>query len=522
VDKTEYLYNIVRKKGCYFLSRPRRFGKSLLLGTAHALLLGHREYFKGLWIDSSNYDFKQYPVVHLDMTGDCESTTALKNNISGKLRAEAEDNNIAELREPLLGGMLSELVRALKRQTGEKVAILIDEYDAPIQGVIGDLDQAEKNRITLHDFYSALKSMADRGQTHVILVTGITKFAQTSLFSVFNNLKDLTMDPRYNAICGFTKGEFEAYFSDYLPEVLEFNKSKGFLPPTTTLGDLKKAILDYYDGYSWDGEERVLNPLSLVKTLAEKKFYPHWFTSATPTFLLKLLKTENIIEFPENPVMARTDLAEVDIENLALTPLMFQTGYLTIEKEIKANIYQLRLPNTEVEYALKGHLLKYLIGQGEASVNHLRERIRKALESFDATGLATCFRDILLWNTHVELRAMEENYLGLLASVLKALHFSVIFQSVESEGVADLLITLGKMMAFVFEFKYNPLDADQKKMTEEQLRVERQKLLNDGINTAKNQIAFRRYSAKYTREYETVKKVAVSIVGKTDVAVEIY
>ncbi|MDR0621314.1 MAG: AAA family ATPase, partial [Deltaproteobacteria bacterium] len=271
VDKTKYLYDIVRTEGCFFLSRPRRFGKSLLLGAAHELLQGNREYFKGLWIDSSDYDFKKYPVVHLDMLGNCDSTAALENNISEKLKVEAARIGLDKLTAVTLGGMLSEMVSTLNRTSGERVAVLIDEYDYPIQDVIGDLTQADKNRATLHDFYSSLKSLADRGKTHVILVTGVSKFAQTSLFSAFNNLDDLTMDPRYNAICGFTLEEFEDYFSDYLPEVLEYNTSNGFLPEMTTVADLKKTILDYYDGYSWNGIDRILNPFSLVKMLAKRE-----------------------------------------------------------------------------------------------------------------------------------------------------------------------------------------------------------------------------------------------------------
>ena len=210
------------------MSRPRRFGKSLFLGTLYELLLENAQYFEGLWINSSGYKFIKYPVVRLDMTGDCNSTEALEDNITGKLKLEAIRNELNELTGMTPSVLLNELVVKLNYATGHRVSVLIDEYDTPIQGVIDNIEQAEENRKTLHSFYSALKALADTDRTHLVFVTGVTKFTQTSLFSAFNNLYDLTLDPRYNAVCGFTIGEFEDYFSGYLPEVLKYNKYNGF------------------------------------------------------------------------------------------------------------------------------------------------------------------------------------------------------------------------------------------------------------------------------------------------------
>jgi hypothetical protein len=515
---------IARKPGCYFLSRPRRFGKSLFLGALSELLEGNRELFSGLWIDGSKagYDFKKYPVVKLNMAGDCKSAEVLENNITGKLRHIFKKNGLTAPASATPGVMLDDLVRSLKSTTGTSVAVLIDEYDAPIQGVISNLAQADKNRAVLHDFYSSLKALSDDDQTHVVFVTGITQFTQTSLFTVFNNLSDLTLKSKFNAVCGFTEEEFDKYITPYLPAVLEHNKSNDFLPQATSLDDLKKMIIGFYDGYTWNGKENILNPFSLVSMLDEKELQSYWFETATPTFFLDLLKQQKMLDFPHNPEMKRNELAKVDIKKLKLAPLMFQAGYLTIKNRIGAKAYRLTRPNKEVDEALNEDLLGYLLGQEEESIAKLREDVRNSLEGFDSDGLAACFRKILLWNTHVELRALEGSFQGLVGSVLKALNFSVTNQSTESEGVMDFLITLGKRVAFICEFKHEPFNPDIQKMSTEQIDAKRQELLSGGITAAKKQIADRRCDAKYCQEYETVKKMAVSFVGKADVAIEIY
>jgi hypothetical protein len=491
--------------------------------------MGNREYFKGLWIDSSGYDFKKYPVVRFDMLGECDSTDALKNNIAEKLRREAERNGLNECPNSTLDGMLQWMVYTLKRATGRRVAILVDDYDAPVRGVINDSHQADKNWDTLLGFYSSLKSLADTDETHTVFVTGTIQFALTSLCGSLNNLDDLSLDEDYNAVCGFTVEEFESYFSDYLPNILEYNIAEGFLPKEATLSDLKKAIFDFYDGYSWDGKERILNPYSILKMIDYQRLGSYWFDNGTPTFFFDLFKRKNKLNFPDDTHLYHNsiNLQYIDLE---LTTLMFQTGYLTIEKHTGPGEYLLRRPNKEVNDGLNESFLKSFLKRDDESISLLRERVLKALESFDAPGLAACFRDILLWNSHVELRAMEGSYLSLLGLVLKALQFSVAVQREESWGFMDMLITLGKDVAFGCGFMYKRLETDIEINSLKHIEEKRQKLLNYGIKEAKDQIALWRYDDNYAQEYRKVKKMAVAVVGSTDgavvgttdVAVEIY
>ncbi|MDR1110353.1 MAG: AAA family ATPase, partial [Deltaproteobacteria bacterium] len=279
VDKTRPIHEIISTGGCCFLSRPRRFGKSLLLGTMAEIFRGRRELFQGLWIGSPEcgHDFIEYPVVHMSLAVTSETPEGLMASLAYKVIAAAKENqlNLSKIatRDGLNfeamspGDMLDLLVRSLREKTGQNAVILIDEYDAPILGVIGDVGQAMKNRDVLRGFYSALKTLADQDYVHFMFVTGLTKFAKASIFSVFNNLKDLTLDPRYADICGFTVPEFDARLAAYLPGALENVKSRGKLPRQTSLGEFRGMVLDFYDGYSWDGETRVLNPFSLVNFL---------------------------------------------------------------------------------------------------------------------------------------------------------------------------------------------------------------------------------------------------------------
>jgi hypothetical protein len=259
VDKTEYIHRLIENGVCYFLSRPRRFGKSLLLGTMKELFLGNRELFTGLWIDSSDYDFKKYPVIHLSMTGSCNSIEELRGLIVEELKGAAGKNGLA-IEGDIPSNILKSLVRSLKLKTGNKVVVLIDEYDKPILDKINNVPQAVNNREELKDFYSSLKALCDSDDIHFIFITGVTKFAKASVFSGLNNLKDLTLNPEYAGICGFSLFEFEKYFSDYLPGILEYNIYEKVLKPKSTISDLKEKILNYYDGYSWDGKNKVLNP----------------------------------------------------------------------------------------------------------------------------------------------------------------------------------------------------------------------------------------------------------------------
>jgi hypothetical protein len=279
----------------------------------------------------------------------------------------------------------------------------------------------------------------------------------------------LTLNPDYNAACGFTLEEFETYFTQYLPDVLKYNQSEGFISATASLDALKNEIISYYDGYSWNRKTRLLNPFSLIKMLDDKELINYWFATGTPSFLMEYLKREGkIFDFPTNPIMHRDSLSSVDLKNIELTPLMFQTGYLTIDKKLNPSKFLLRLPNKEVSYALKKNILKFLLGQDDYSIiTLLSEKIRKALEDFDSRVLTNCFRDILIWISHSALKASEGGGpQAIIYSVLKALRFKVTSEVTESEGMMDLLITTTRDTVFICEFKYEKLESKENETTE--------------------------------------------------------
>jgi hypothetical protein len=518
VDKTEFIHKIISTGGSMLLTRPRRFGKSLLLGTMEELLKGNRELFKGLWIDSAGYGFKKYPVVKLTMNSDYETPEELKASIMAELQTVAEANSVAVEGETL-GIALRMMVRNIKRSAGEKVAVLIDEYDAPIQSQIHDIQLAEQNRRILHNFYSSLKTLADDDQLFLLFVTGVTKFAKASIFSSFNNLDDLTMNHVYNAVCGFTHEEFDTYFTEYLPGVLEYSKSTGDAEPGATVEDLRKQILDYYDGYSWDGINRILNPFSLIKCLDAKKLKPFWYFSASASFLFELIRKKPLdYVLSESPVLSEASLEAVDIASLKLTPLLFQTGYLTVEREISGGEYLLASPNLEVEKTFNTQLLPYLTGQEETTITSLRARIKAALENFDSEALGAAFSQILRWVPYQEQPALEGYHHAILLVALKSLQFGVFPEVSESEGRFDILIHGWDGTVFITEFKYEKFTPEPNQGNE----AKRRKLMKTALKRAKDQIKFRRYDASYQDEYPLVKKLAVGIVGKADVLLEIY
>jgi hypothetical protein len=348
----------------------------------------------------------------------------------------------------------------------------------------------------------------------------VTKFAQASIFSGFNNLNDLTMNPEFNDVCGFTEKEFDAYFSEYLPGILEYRKTKGYVPTFATIDDLKKEIFDYYDGYSWDGKNRVLNPFSLIKFLSGKEFEDFWFSSGTPTFLLEHI-SKNPLEYSrtDDRRLTKTMLRTVSVKNLKLVPLLFQTGYLTIEKKIAENEFALKIPNHEVAQAFSDGLSELLIGLEAPAVSKLRTDVADALANFDSAELTRTFGVILGWTSHQQWARVRESFQhAQLFVALKALSFDVVSEVSSSEGIFDVLIKTPPKTAFICEFKH--LKFENK--TGEKDEVVRKKLLTKALDLAKEQMATRRYGAEWRDGFHVVKSLAVGFVGNSDVVAEIY
>ncbi|MDR2141549.1 MAG: AAA family ATPase [Deltaproteobacteria bacterium] len=255
-DKTRYIYELLRgsKKKSYFLSRPRRFGKTLLLFTLRELFSGNRERFKGLWIDRSDYDFPRVPVIFLSLSQESESPAILKANLLGDLKGIAGRANLTHKVEGITpGAYFGNLIQSFSEESKSEIAVLIDEYDAPVTRNMANMVVAQANADILHDFFATLKKPEIMDRVRFTFITGITRYALTSMDSGPNQLDDISMDPKYAGLCGFTLAEFDSLFADRLESTLDNCKKTGQMKSTDTVEDLRAKIFRWYDGYNWGG-----------------------------------------------------------------------------------------------------------------------------------------------------------------------------------------------------------------------------------------------------------------------------
>ena len=356
VDKTPYIYKMASEGMFYFLSRPRRFGKSLLVSTLEHLFRGNKELFKGLWIEKADWDWKPHPVVLIDFSGITSRTPEkLDEGLLLTLKKVAQNYKI-RLSSKLLAESFKEVIIGLNQQCAERVVILIDEYDKPLINHLGKgekaLEIAKQNREVLREFYGVLKESNVNKALRFVFLTGISKFAKMSIFSELNNLDDISMQEPYGAILGYTDEELERYFKAHIKQfAAHLNR------PET---EVSQQIQIWYNGYRFsDAETKVYNPFSVLKLLKQNKFQDYWFETATPAFLVNLIKEQQyFIPQLEMLELSQSDFTVYDLDNLKLEPLLFQTGYITI-KDYDGDLYRLSYPNQEV----KTSWLKFLYDQ---------------------------------------------------------------------------------------------------------------------------------------------------------------
>lgn len=345
VDKTKIIYKLLEKK-YYFLSRPRRFGKSLLLSTIKEVFSGNKELFKDQWI-YDKIEWSHSPVIHIDFSAitHSEGRDNFKKNIVHSLNNTAKDYGLT-LETNDLKESLDELVKKFHSKYG-KVVILIDEYDKPFVDYIDKIEKANENKELLANFYETIKPL-DK-YLRFVFITGVSKFSKVSIFSKLNNLLDITMVEDFYDVCGYTQNELETSFNKHI-EIL-MNKSN------LDKNSLLKKIKHWYNGYSWDGKNTVYNPFGILLLFELNQFKNHWFQTATPTFLIKLInsKKEEIEDY-EGFRVGEESFESFDLENIDPIILLFQTGYLTIKK-VKNRRYYLGYPNFEVKESFMVHLL---------------------------------------------------------------------------------------------------------------------------------------------------------------------
>ncbi|MBP5339144.1 MAG: ATP-binding protein [Prevotella sp.] len=350
VDKTPQMWKMISEGSYYFLSRPRRFGKSLMVSTLEAFFSGQRELFKGLFADTVEWDWQQYPILHLDLNVEKYTTLEALDNILDNYLCQWESLYGRADYEKSFGARFMGIMRRAYEQTGRQVVILVDEYDKPMLQAIGNEALQAEYRSTLKAFYGALKS-GDRYIKFAFL-TGVTKFGKVSVFSDLNNLEDLTMLPQYSAICGISEAEIRACFDEGVGELAKANGM--------TKEECYERLRFDFDGYHFNvGVAGMYNPFSLLNTLKNQTFRDYWFETGTPSFLVyQLQKTNYPLEMMTREELFEDTLNSIEIMDENPLPLLFQSGYLTIKGyNQRFGTYLLGFPNREVEEGF----VKYLV-----------------------------------------------------------------------------------------------------------------------------------------------------------------
>jgi len=444
VDKTAYALQLIQQGSVYFLSRPRRFGKSLFLDTLKELFEGNRALFAGLYADT-HWDWTQrYPVIRISFGGGVvqnqEGLTRQTQDILRSNRERLALQRPADIHADDLAGDLASLIRQAHRQTGQRVVVLVDEYDKPILDNITDTERATEMREALKGLYSVLKD--SDAHLKFVFLTGVSKFSKVSLFSGLNNLEDITLDARFSALCGYTDTDVDTVFAPELP------------------GLDREEIRRWYNGYNWLGEG-VYNPFDVLLLFRHRDFRPYWFETGTPTFLVKLLAERQFFTPDLSQVVAMEQLiASFDVNDIPPEALLFQTGYLTLrgrEEIARAQwVYTLGYPNREVESSLNGALLK---GYGVPDRPALTTRIQllKLMRAGDAAGLQALFQALFAsiphdWYRNNRLAEFEGYYASVFYSYFAASGLEIRLEDATSHGRIDMTVFFAGAV-WLFEFK---------------------------------------------------------------------
>ncbi len=450
VDKTKYIYNLITSSKYYFLSRPRRFGKSLLISTLEQIFKGNKKLFEGLYIYNTDYDWKDYCVLRIDLNEVSHQTSEILSlALSEYLFKKAKEFEV-EISGIGLKEKLIYLVENIYKKYKKEVVILIDEYDKPIITHLGRGDDhlqiAIDNRSILKEFYGTLKSASVIERLRFVLLTGVSKFSKAGVFSDLNNLSDLTMDNSYAGMLGITDDEIDIYFRDYM---LEYADSKGI-----SYEDAREEIRKYYNGYRFSrGQTKVYNPFSVVNLFAKKELANYWFESGTPTFLVNLIKEKNYnIAEAEDYSADETIFTAYEIEDLQITALLFQTGYLTIKNyDPESMRYTLTYPNLEV----KNSFLKLLYKNFSRDEHNLYMKIYHTLLNGEVDNFIAVIESIFASIPYDEGSKLNEaNFHTLFYLMVSAGGLPAQSQVLNYSGRIDMVVEL-KNKVYIFEFKCN-------------------------------------------------------------------
>ena len=441
VDKTPYIERLLHEGTHYFLSRPRRFGKSLFLDTLKELFEGSQELFMGLYIHGRHEWSERHPVVRLSFGGGSFTEPAhLQASVMAQLEGAAEQAGVTA-RYATAPERFAHLLRTMHTHAGQRVAVLVDEYDKPILDALVDApDVARANRDYLRGLYGVIKD----SDAHVrfAFLTGISKFSKVNLFSQLNNLTDITLDPRYSSICGYTERDLDTVFG---PEMAGLDRDQ---------------VREWYNGYRWRGDEKVYNPYDVLLLFDNREFAAHWFETGTPSFLVdKLLERRVSSVSLDRMVSTEGLLSAFDVDRIGTEALLFQTGYLTITGEERLGgktLYRLGYPNREVRESLNEHLLIHLV-QDTAQQTANSMRLARLLAEHDCAGLQELFQAFYAsipyhWYTNNDIAEYEGFYASVFYSYFAALGYEIAVEESSSHGRLDMAVRAHGHV-YLFEFK---------------------------------------------------------------------
>ena len=481
VDKTAYVERLVAEGKHYFLSRPRRFGKSLFLDTLKELFEGNEALFEGLHVHAGWTWGEPHPVVRLDFAGgDFKQPELLADSVMEQLAAEERRHGV-EANYRTVPGRFAHLLEALHKRTGRRVVVLVDEYDKPILDVLDTPAVARANRDFLRSLYGVIK--ASDAHVRFTFVTGVSKFSKVSLFSDLNNLTDVTLDRRYSAICGYTESDLDTVFA---PELDGLDRGR---------------VREWYNGYRWRGEEKVYNPYDLLLLFDSGEFKAHWFETGSPAFLVDTLFERQVSTVSlEEMVGTEELLSAFDVEEIGTEALLFQTGYLTITDEEDLDgraAYRLGYPNREVRQSLNEHLLRRLAKDTQRQMAN-SIRLSRLLKAADCAGLQELFQAFFAsipyeWHVNNDIARYEGYYASVFYSYFAALGYEITVEESSAAGRLDMAVRAGGRV-YLFEFK----------VTEQA-----------GPGAALAQLRERDYAAKYRGGGEPIHLIGVEFSRKT-------
>lgn len=446
VDKTTHIHRMVSKGTYFFLSRPRRFGKSLFMSTIEAYFKGKKHLFEGLAIEKLEKDWIEHPVLHIDLNAERYATTDELNNILDtylrgweKLYGSEESNN-----ESLSRRFLA-VIRAAKQKTGRNVVVLIDEYDKPMLQAIGNEELQIQFRNMLKAFYGTLKS-ADC-DLRFVLLTGVTKFSKVSVFSDLNNLNDISMDLEYSDICGISEDELHDVFDDEIAILAEYNNQ--------SKEDAYKELKKRYDGYHFSEKAKgVYNPFSVLNTLLKREYRSYWFSTGTPTYLVELLKQydfdlESLVDYETSAIAL--DSIQLRVDNPI--SVLYQSGYLTIKSyDHDLRLYTLDFPNEEVEEGFIQFLLPYYSPINEAESPAFIGKFVREVRAGKVNDFMKRLQSLMADTPYEMIKDLESHYQNVMFILTKLMGLYVQAEYKTSRGRIDLLIATDKYV-YVIEIK---------------------------------------------------------------------